>query len=136
MAENGRMLHAEITRKVLVTFFEVYNELGSGFLESVYQTALAQALGAKGLHVDREVGIDVFFRHAVIGRFYADIVVDDRVILELKAARVLAPEHHAQLLHYLRATAMEVGLLLNFGPRPQFKRLVFSNSLKHGMQVP
>jgi GxxExxY protein len=136
MQETGRLVHGEITRKILVTFFEVYNELGTGFLESVYHTALSQALTAKGMGVAREVPIDVFFRQAVIGRFYADLVVDDRVIIELKAARTLAPEHHAQLLHYLRATAMEVGLLLNFGPRPQFQRLVFSNSLKHGLQGP
>jgi GxxExxY protein len=136
MADDGRLLHGEITRKILVTFFEVYNELGSGFLESVYHEALSRALGAKGMRVEREVGVDVFFRRAVIGRFYADMVVDDRVIIELKAARTLAPEHEAQLLHYLRGTAMEVGLLLNFGPRPQFKRLVFSNSLKRGLQLP
>jgi GxxExxY protein len=133
MRESGRLVHGETTRKILVTFFEVYNELGTGFLESVYQAALAQALTAKNMRVTREVGIDVFFRHAVIGRFYADLVVDDRVIIEVKAARAIAPEHHAQLLHYLRATAMEVGLLLNFGPQPKFQRLVFSNTSKLGL---
>lgn len=136
MQETGRLVHGEITRKILVTFFEVYNELGTGFLESVYHTALLQALAAKGINVAREVSIDVFFRHAVIGRFYADLVVDDRVIIEVKAARTLAPEHHAQLLHYLRATTMEVGLLLNFDPRPQFQRLAFSNTRKNGLRLP
>jgi GxxExxY protein len=129
---NGRLLHAEITRRVLATFFEVYNELGAGFLESVYRTALARALTASGAVVDQEVPIDVFFRHAVIGRFFADLVVENRVIVEVKAVRSFVPEHQAQLLHYLRATAMEVGLLLNFGPRPQFRRLIYSNAKKQG----
>jgi GxxExxY protein len=126
----GRLEHAETTREILVTFFEVYNELGDGFLESIYQTALARALAERGLHVDQRVPIDVFFRHAVIGRFFADLVVENRVIVEVKAVRTLASGHQSQLLHYLRATAMEVGLLLNFGPAPQYKRLIFSNSRK------
>jgi GxxExxY protein len=125
-------LHAALTQRILVTFFEVYNELGTGFLESVYRTALARALSAVPVPVDREVPIDVFFRHEAIGRFYADLVVDSRVIVEVKAGRGLVPEHQAQLLHYLRATAIEVGLLLNFGPRPQFQRLIYSNTRKHG----
>ena len=129
---NGRLLHAEITRRVLVTFFEVYNELGAGFLESVYRAALARALTISGAVVDQEVPIDVFFRHAVIGRFYADLVVENRVVVEVKAVRSLVPEHEAQLLHFLRATAMEIGLLLNFGPRPAFQRLIYSNALKRG----
>jgi GxxExxY protein len=132
----GSLLHAPVTQRVLITFFEVYNELGSGFLESVYRTALARALRVVPLHVDREVPIDVFYRHEVIGRFYADLVVDNRVIVEVKAGRRLVPEHQTQLLHYLRATAMEVGLLLNFGPRPQFQRLIYSNARKRGLQMP
>jgi GxxExxY protein len=127
---------AELTRRIIVTFFEVYNELGCGFLESVYRAALAQALAARELRTEREVPIDVFFRHAVIGRFYADLVVENRIILEVKAVRTLGREHQTQLLHYLRGTAMEVGLLLNFGPQPQFRRLIYSNSRKHGMVAP
>lgn len=127
------LLHEEITRGVLVTFFEVYNELGMGFLESVYQAALTRALVERGLHVDQQVPIEVFFRHAAIGRFYADLVVEDRVIVEVKAVRTLAPVHASQLMHYLRATAMEVGLLVNFGPVPQHKRMIFSNSRKRGL---
>jgi GxxExxY protein len=124
--ETGeRLLHAEVTRLVLAAFFEVYNELGTGYLESVYRTALAKVLSAEQVRVDREVPIDVFFRHEVIGRFYADLVVESRVIVEVKAVRGLVPEHHARLLHFLRSTAMEVGLLLNFGPRPQFRVLSF-----------
>jgi GxxExxY protein len=133
---HGSLLHAEITHRVLVAFFEVYNELGAGFLESVYRTALARALAAARMGVEQEVPIDVFFRHAVIGRFYADLVVENRVIIEVKAVRRFAPEHPTQLLHYLRATAMEVGLLLNFGARPEFKRLVYSNAHKRGLRPP
>ena len=128
-----RLRHADLTRRIILTFFDVYNELGPGFLESVYRVALAQALSADGVHTDREVPIDVFFRHAVIGRFYADLVAGNRVIIEVKAVRCIAHEHQTQLLHYLRGTAMEIGLLLNFGPKPQFKRLIYSNERKHGM---
>jgi GxxExxY protein len=88
------------------------------------------------MHIDREVPIDVFFRHAVIGRFCADLVVENRVIVEIKAMRRLMPEHLTQLLHYLRARAMEVGLLLNFGSRPPFHRLIYSNARKHRPPVP
>jgi GxxExxY protein len=126
-----RFDHADLTRRVIITFFDVYNELGPGFLESVYHAALAEALAAHGVHADREVPIDVFFRHSVIGRFYADLVVENRVILEVKAVRNLAPKHQTQLLHYLRSTAMEVGVLLNFGARPQFRRLIYTNDRKH-----
>jgi len=87
------------------------------------------------IRVDREVPIDVFFRYEVIGRFHADLVVEDRVIVEVKAVRVIVPEHRAQLMHYLRATAMEVGLLLNFGARPQFQRFIYSNARKPGMRL-
>jgi GxxExxY protein len=130
---QGRLQHAELTRRVIVAFFEVYNELGSGFLESVYRVALARVLVTQGMRADVEVPVDVFFRHEVIGRFYADLVAENRVIIEVKAVRKLAREHQAQLLHYLRGTAMEVGLLLNFGPRPQFQRMIYSNTRKHGM---
>ena len=133
---RGPLLHEAITQRILVTFFEVYNELGSGFLESIYSTALERALCAAKLRIDREVPIDVFFRHEVIGRFYADLVVENRVIVEVKAARSLAPEHQAQLMHYLRGTAMEVGLLLNLGPKPQFQRLIYSNTRKRGPSKP
>jgi GxxExxY protein len=131
-----QLRHGALTRRIILTFFDVYNELGPGFLESVYRVALAHALRADGVRTDAEVPIDVFFRHAVIGRFYADLVAENRVIIEVKAVRCLAREHHAQLLHYLRATAMEIGLLLNFGPRPQFQRVIYSNARKHGMAPP
>ena len=127
------LLHGEITQQIIVAFYEVYNELRAGFLESVYHAAMLRALTDASLQVRREVPIDVFFHGAVIGRFSADLVVEDRVVIELKCARAIAPEHEAQLIHYLRATGMEVGMLLNFGPQPQFKRLVYSNTLKRAL---
>jgi GxxExxY protein len=126
--------HRDLTKQILVTFYEVYNELGRGFLESVYQTALARALTSAGLEVAVEVPIEVFFRHEVVGKFFADLVVENRVVIELKAIRALQAEHEAQLQHYLRATAIEVGLLLNFGAEPQVKRVVYSNERKQSMR--
>jgi len=111
-------------------FYDVYNELGHGFLESVYEGAMAIALGQAGLHIERQIALKVVFRGEVVGDSRADVVVERAVILELKAASGIDPAHEAQLLNYLRATEIEVGLLLNFGPRPQFKRLVFENSRK------
>jgi GxxExxY protein len=119
-----------LTGRIIGAFYEVYNELGQGFLASVYEKALAVALAMGGLRVGRQVPIPVWFRGHQVGDFRADLLVEDVVILELKADRVLEPVHEAQLLNYLRATAIEVGLLLNFGPQPQVKRLVFDNSRK------
>ncbi len=111
-------------------FFDVYNELGPGFLESVYREAMCIALEQEGLDVLREFPLVARFRGRAVGRFQADLVVNGRIILELKAARVLAPVHEAQTLNYLRAGVLEVGLLLNFGPKPQVKRLAYSNDRK------
>jgi GxxExxY protein len=108
----------------------VYNQLGFGFLESVYQEGPCRALRRAGLRAEREVAIEVLLHGEVIGTYRADIVVDALVLLEIKAARRLQAEHEAQLLHYLRATPVEIGLLLNFGTKPEFKRLIFSNSVK------
>jgi GxxExxY protein len=117
-------LHAELSGIVLKTFYEVYNELGGGFLESVYHSAFAMALQQAGLRVAVEVPVPVYFRGVLIGDFRADLVVNDSLLLELKAVSSLDKAHEGQTLHYLRATKFEVGLLLNFGPRPQFKRFV------------
>jgi GxxExxY protein len=119
-----------LTEKIIGVFYDVYNELGHGFLESVYEGAMAIALGQAGLHIERQIALKVVFRGEVVGDSRADVVVERAVILELKAASGIDPAHEAQLLNYLRATEIEVGLLLNFGPRPQFKRLVFENSRK------
>jgi GxxExxY protein len=122
--------HHELTEKVIGVFFDVYNELGHGFLESVYEEALAVALGEAGLEVQRQVPVPVWFRRRQIGDFKADLLVDNKVLLELKAARTIDLAHEKQLLHYLRATDIEVGLLLNFGTKPQFRRLVYENERK------
>ena len=123
-------LHPELTEKIISVFYEVYNELGYGFLESVYQRAMTIALRAQGLEISTETPLPVWFRGEQVGDFRADLVVNDRVVVELKAARTIEASHEAQVLNYLRATAMEVGLLLNFGPRLAIRRLVFSNERK------
>ena len=122
--------HRELTDKIIGTFYEVYNELGFGFLESVYEEAMLIALQAKGLKVEQQAPIPVWFRGIRVGNFVADLIVDEVVILELKAVKLLDEAHKAQLLNYLRATQIEIGLLLNFGQRPEFKRLAFNNERK------
>ena len=129
-AEDKRFIHEELTRKIIGTFYEVYNELGYGFLESVYHKAMVIALRRAGLKVDPSYPVPVFFRGESVGEFIADIVVEDNVILELKAARTLESAHESQTLNYLKATIIEVGLLLNFGPKPQVRRFVFDNGRK------
>jgi GxxExxY protein len=112
-------------------FYRVYNELGYGFLEKVYGNALAIALRKPGLTVVQQFPIDVYFDGEIVGQYQADLVVNDAVIVELKAARILSPEHEAQLLNYLKATRYEVGLLLNFGAeKAEVKRKAFSNERK------
>ena len=122
--------HGLITDKILGVFYDVYNELGYGFLESVYHQSLVLALKSVGLNVCSKVPIPVWFRGTRVGRFEADILVEGCVLLELKAARMLDSSHRAQLMNYLRATEIEVGLLLNFGEKPEFKRVIFDNLKK------
>jgi len=124
--------HAELTDKIIGVYYDVYNELGYGFLESVYEESMATALREAGLRVERQVAVPVLFRGHQVGDFRADLLVEHKIILELKAARTLDRSHEAQLLHYLRATEIEIGLLLNFGekPQPQFRRLLFDNQRK------
>lgn len=122
--------HAELTDKIIGVYYDVYNELGYGFLESVYEESMAMALGEVGLQAQRQVAVPVLFRGHQVGDFRADLLVEHKVLLELKAARTLDRSHEAQLLHYLRATEIEIGLLLNFGEKPQFRRLLFDNERK------
>ena len=126
----ANLKHRDLTQVVIGTFFEVYNELGHGFLESVYQKSLRIALEAKGLDVCCKIEIPVWFRGNDVGRFEADLLVEKCLLLELKAVRQLDTAHQAQLLNYLRATDIEVGLLLNFGLKPDFKRMAFDNVRK------
>lgn len=119
--------HNDITGIILNSFYEVYNELGRGFLESVYEKSLAIVLEEKGLKVETQKEVPVFFRGTAVGKFKADVVVEGKVVIELKAVKKIDPAHSAQLLNYLKATQIEVGLVLNFGDKPDFKRLVFEN---------
>ena len=127
---NTDLKHGRITDQIIRVFYEVYNELGYGFLESVYHKSLVIALNSAGLCVYSPVAVPVWFRGARVGSFEADVLVENCVLLELKAARALDSSHRAQLLNYLRATEIEVGLLLNFGEKPEFKRLIFDNRKK------
>jgi GxxExxY protein len=120
------LIDKELTEKIIGICFEVSNELGAGFLENVYLKALIIALTASGLKAEEEVPLKVTFRGKVVGIFYTDILVENRLILELKAVKSLTGEHEAQLINYLKATGLKVGLLVNFGKtRLEWKRLVF-----------
>ena len=119
--------YRDLTYKIIGVYYEVYNELGHGFLESVYQKSLGMALRSAGLDACWPIAIPVSFRGHQVGHFEADMLVEKCVLLELKALRSLDRSHEAQLRNYLRATDIEVGLLLNFGLRPEFRRLLFSN---------
>ena len=124
------LLHEELTDIIINTFYEVYNELGHGFLEKVYQNSLYIELKNKGLKVEAQKKINVYYKGQHVGEYYADIIVDDKVILELKAAEAIVVEFENQILNYLRSTDCEVGLLLNFGKKPEFKRKIYHNNRK------
>jgi GxxExxY protein len=127
---NTDLKHGLLTEKIIGIFYDVYNELGHGFLESVYQKSLVIGLNAAGLSVCSRVEIPVSFRGTRVGSFEADVLVENCVLLELKATRYIDSTYRAQLLNYLKATEIEVGLLLNFGEKPEFKRLIFDNLKK------
>lgn len=122
--------HKDLTEKIIQAFYTVYNTLGYGFLEKVYENALAIELPGLGLNVIQQAPIVVYYKELAVGNYDADLLVENLVIVELKATRTLAPEHEAQLLNYLKATPYEVGLLLNFGPQPQIKRKTYDNERK------
>ncbi len=124
--DEGDYPHLETTRVIIGAAYEVHGELGPGFLEKVYEVALAQELTSRGVPVRCQAEIKVCYKGQPVGLYFADLLVDDVVICEIKAAGSIAPEHEAQLLHYLKATGTKVGLLLNFGSRRlQVKRMVF-----------
>ena len=122
--------HKELTHKIIDVFHQVYDELGHGFLESVYQRSLGLALVSAGVKVRTNVRIPVWFRGQRVGMFEGDMLVEESILLELKVARCLDLSHQSQLRNYLRATDIEVGLLLNFGVKPEFKQLLFDNASK------
>ncbi|MHB1021759.1 MAG: GxxExxY protein [Acidobacteriaceae bacterium] len=122
--------HDQLTETIIGVFYDVYNELGGGFLESVYREALRISFLQNGVGAAVEVPVPVYFRGQPVGNFRADMLVEDTVLLELKAVSSLDRSHEGQILNYLRATEVEVGLLLNFGPRPQIKRFILENDRK------
>jgi len=125
--------HEQLTEQIIRAFYTVYHTLGYGFLEKVYENSLAIELRKMGLAVVQQAEIKVYYAGVVVGEYYADLLVADAVIVELKAARALLAEHEAQLLNYLKATPYEVGLLLNFGPKPEIRRKVYDNERKGGI---
>ena len=124
-------LHKSITDKIIKCFYEVYNTLGYGFLEKVYELSLYEELTSNGLECERQKKIEVYYKDKLVGDYYADILVANKVILELKAAESLCEEHEYQLINYLKATDIELGLLLNFGKKPEIKRKIFSNNINN-----
>jgi GxxExxY protein len=123
-------LHKELTDAIIGRFYHVYNKLGYGFSEKVYENALCIALRKVGLKAEKQNKIEVYYEDELVGDYKADIIVNDCVILELKAATLVVGEHEAQLMNYLKATKIEVGYILNFGPKPQFSRRIFTNDRK------
>ena len=126
----GKHQNSILTDAILCCFYSVYNTLGYGFLEKVYQRALCLELENRGISAVAEAPITVLYRDQVVGEYFCDVLVENNVILEIKATNGLIAKHEAQLLNYLKATSIEVGLLLNFGPDPQVKRKVYSNNGK------
>jgi GxxExxY protein len=123
------MLYPQLTENIIRVFYKVYNLLGYGFLEKVYENAMYIELTKMGFKVEKQKCIKVYYENHIVGEYYADIVVNDLIIVELKASAQLCAEHEAQIINYLKATNFNVGLLLNFGKKPEFKRKVFSNKI-------
>ena len=128
MIENYK--HSETTNLIIKCFYKVYNTLGYGFLEKVYENAMFIELRKCGLFVEKQKQIKVFYENQQVGDYYADLIVSEFIIIEIKAAEALCEEHEFQLINYLKATEIEVGLLINFGKKPEVKRKVFSNIIK------
>lgn len=124
------MLYEDLTKKIIRAYYKVYNTLGYGFLEKVYERAMCIELDKMELGFEPQKAITVYYDNQLIGEYNADILVEDKVVVELKASKALVSENEAQLLNYLKATEMEVGLLFNFGKEPEFKRKIFTNDMK------
>ncbi len=122
-----KYLHQELTSEIISAFYKVYNTLGFGFLEKVYENALKYELEKMRFKVDKQKPITVYYDDLMVGEYFADLIVENKVIIELKAAETLIEEHELQLINYLKATEIEVGLLLNFGKKPEIRRKIFSN---------
>jgi GxxExxY protein len=128
------ILHKSITDIILKVYYEVYNELGYGFLEKVYQNAMYFELQSLGYKVEAQKQIKVYFKKQLVGEYYSDLLVEDKVIVELKATELLMNVHIAQIMNYLKGTPIEVGLLLNFGEKPEFKRFIYTNDRKSNIK--
>ena len=126
--------HQDVTQQIVDAFYAVYNSLGYGFLERVYENSMAIELRARGLKAQQQAPIQVYYRGEVVGEYFADLLIEDKIIVELKAVASLLPIHEAQLLNYLKATPFEVGLLLNFGPLATKKRKIFDNARKPNLK--
>jgi GxxExxY protein len=126
----ANILCRDITERIIKCFFKVYNKLGYGFLEKVYEHSLMIELIDEGLFCERQKPIKVYYKNKIVGDYYADVLVENKVIIELKAAEAIVEEHEFQLINYLKATEIEVGLLLNFGANPAFKRKILTNDKK------
>jgi len=124
------LLHGGASDAILAAFYHVYNTLGHGFLEKVYENALALSLRKRGRKVSQQTHLTVFFEDEMVGDYFADLIVDDHVVVEVKAAEGIHEAHEAQLLNYLHATEIEIGLLLNFGEKPEFRRKILTNDRK------
>ena len=122
--------YRELTEKIIKIFYKVYNRLGYGFLEKIYENAMMIELKKGNINAISQFPIQVLYEGEIIGEYYADIIVNSKVIIEIKASKRLVEENEAQLLNYLRATDVEIGLLLNFGTKPEVKRKAFDNSRK------
>jgi len=124
------LLLQDTTDKIISCFYKVYNTLGYGFLEKVYENALIHELKKQGFNASAQFPVEVFYDDEKVGIYFADINVDSKIILEVKTTGVIAKEHEPQLINYLKATNIEVGLVLNFGKKPEFKRKIYTNDLK------
>jgi len=125
------LLYSDITDKALKAYYNVYNRLGFGFLEKVYENAMLLEFAEINVYCERQKPIKVYYKDKIVGEYYADIMIENKVVLELKAAEALAEAHELQLINYLKATELEVGLLLNFGRKPAFFRKIFTNDKKN-----
>lgn len=127
---NTEFLYKDLSDKIIKAYYKVYNRLGYGFLEKVYENALAIELKSQNLQILTQKQIKVFYEANEVGFYIADIIVESKIILEIKASEYIVEEHEYQLLNYLKATEIEVGLLLNFGKTPAIKRKIFENKFK------
>ena len=122
--------YKELTEKIIEIFYRVYNKLGYGFLEKVYENAMMIEFKKENISAVSQSAIKVLYEGEIVGEYFADILILGKIIVEIKAVKNIAEEHEAQLLNYLKATDIEVGLLLNYGPKPNFKRKAFDNLRK------